>query len=75
VNASRTSAGDQGLVERRAVFFAFGACPDLAATDFGCRGFAATLPQDFDFDFDFGFGFGFGFFPALRVIFGMIVYT
>jgi hypothetical protein len=69
VKASRTSAGDQGLVERRAGFFAFGACPDLAATDFGCLGFAATVPQDFDFDLRFGF------FAELRVIFGMIVYT
>jgi hypothetical protein len=37
----------------------------LAATDFGCLGFAATLPQDLRF----------GFFNALRVIFGMVVYT
>ena len=44
---------------------AFGASPDLAATDFGCLGFAVTLPQDF----------GFGFFEGLWVIFGMIVYT
>jgi hypothetical protein len=53
------------LIERLAGFFAFGAWPDLAATDFGCLGFAATLPRDF----------GIGFFEGLRVIFAMIVYT
>jgi hypothetical protein len=53
------------LAERREDFFVFGACLVLAATGFGCLGFAATLPQDLRF----------GFFASLRVIFGMIVYT
>jgi hypothetical protein len=65
VNASRTSAGVQGFVARKGGFFGFDGCRDLAAADFGCLGFAATLPQDLWVGFRIG----------LWVIFGMIVYT
>jgi hypothetical protein len=63
------------LRETLADFFAAGACPDFAATnftDFFCLGFAATLPQAVKVLF---LAAGFGFFAGLRMIFGMIMYT
>jgi hypothetical protein len=62
----------EDLFEALVVFFAAGGCPNFAAAFFAalfCRGFAATLPQDF---FEGFLDDAFGFAAALRMIFGMI---